>query len=186
MQFLEKSLAEKSEKEKEQMNSWHSQNKELSNEIRQVCQKYESELKQVSLLLEEEREKSGELETTLVELQNRTAQDLADWKKSEARYKEMIEQCQEHAKQMEQATQALGKDSITDLKTRIKEKTELLEEMTQKLKSQEERAASSEEELKGKLQQALKEAAIKQQKIEFQGIQIQEMRAQLEEANRQH
>lgn len=81
VQFLEKSLAEKSEKEKEQMNSWHSQNKELSNEIRQVCQKYESELKQVNLLLDEEREKSGELEATLTEIQNRAALDLADWKK---------------------------------------------------------------------------------------------------------
>lgn len=63
----------------------------------------------------------------------------------------MIEQCQEHAKQMEQATQALGKDSITDLKTRVKEKTDLLEEMTLKLKGLEERSALTEEELKAKL-----------------------------------
>lgn len=62
--FLEKSLKEKSEKEKEQMTSWSSQNKELSNEIRQVCQKYESELKQVNMLLDEEKERANELETS--------------------------------------------------------------------------------------------------------------------------
>jgi hypothetical protein len=69
VQYLEKSLAEKTAKEKEQINSWHSQNKELSNEIRQVCQKYEAELKSVNLLLEEEKEKASELETALQDSQ---------------------------------------------------------------------------------------------------------------------
>ena len=36
----------------------------------------------------------------------------------------------EHAKQMEQATNALGKDSIHDLRIKLKEKTELAEELS--------------------------------------------------------
>lgn len=87
---------------------------------------------------------------------------------------------------MEQATQALGKDSITDLKTKVKEKTETIEDLTAKFKALEERTASAEEELKTKLQQSLKDMAIKDQQVEFQEIQLKELRAQLEEANRQH
>lgn len=168
------------------MHSWHSQNKELSNEIRQVCQKYEAELKQASLQLDEEREKTGELETSLLELQNRHTLEQADWKKSEARYKEMLEQSQDHARQMEAATQALGKDSVTDLKTRLKDKSEIVEDLTSKFKLLEERTAAAEEELKTKLQQSLKDMAIKEQQLEFQEIQLRETRVQLEEANRQH
>lgn len=91
VQFLEKSLAEKTEKEKEQMCNWHSQNKELSNEIRQICQKYEAELKQAHMLLEEEKEKSSELEASFQELRDRTTEQQAAWKKSEKRFKELLE-----------------------------------------------------------------------------------------------
>ena len=45
---------------------------------------------------------------------------------------------------------------------------------------------SSEEDHKLKIQQSLKDVAIKEQKIEFQDIQITEMQSQLEEANKQH
>lgn len=53
---------------------------------------------------------------------------------------------------MEAATNALGRDSVQDLKNRIKEKTDLLEEVTEKFKELEERTSSAEEELKTKLQ----------------------------------
>lgn len=60
--FLEKNLEEKMSKEREYMSSWSTQKSEQSNEIRQVCQKYESEIKQISQALDEEKEKSMELE----------------------------------------------------------------------------------------------------------------------------
>ena len=47
--FLEKSLEEKTDKEKESLSSWNNQKSELSSEIRQVCQKYEAELKQINV-----------------------------------------------------------------------------------------------------------------------------------------
>lgn len=43
------------------------------------------------MLLEEEREKASELEASLQELQTKVAQDQADWKISETRYKDMLE-----------------------------------------------------------------------------------------------
>ena len=87
---------------------------------------------------------------------------------------------------MELATNSLGKDSVEGLKARVKERTDKLEEMTHKFKELEERTASAEEELKTKLQQSLKDMAIKEQQVEFQAIQLKDMRTQLEEANRQH
>ena len=51
----------------------------------------------------------------------------------------MLDQSQEHAKQMEQASNALGKDSVHDLKTKLKEKTDQAEDLAQKLKQIEDR-----------------------------------------------
>ena len=67
--YLEKSLQEKTSKEKEYLSNWNSQKQELSSEVRQVCQKYEAELKQQNLILEDEKEKSSELEAQLNDLQ---------------------------------------------------------------------------------------------------------------------
>lgn len=46
--FLEKSLSEKSSKEKEYLSSLTNQKQELSSELRQASTKYESELKALS------------------------------------------------------------------------------------------------------------------------------------------
>jgi len=72
--------------------------------------------------LEEEKERANELETSLQELQSRLSEDRDSWKQSETRYKEMLEQSQDYVKQLESATHALGKDNITDLKTKVKDK----------------------------------------------------------------
>lgn len=61
--YLEKSLEEKTSKEKEYLSNWNNQKSELSTEIRQVCLKYESELKQLNIDFEEEKEKASEFET---------------------------------------------------------------------------------------------------------------------------
>ena len=63
--YLEKSLDEKTSKEKEYMSKWDKGKTELSTEIRQVSHKYESELKKINLLLEEEKERSNDLENQL-------------------------------------------------------------------------------------------------------------------------
>jgi hypothetical protein len=129
------------------------------------------------MLMEEEKEKSSELEASLQELRDRTSEQQVDWKKSEKRYKEMLEQSQDHAKQMELATSALGKDSVESLKGKLKEKTDLIEELTAKFKALEDRTATAEEELKTRLQQSLKDMAIKEQQVEFQAIQLKELKS---------
>lgn len=77
--YLEKSLEEKTSKEKEYLSNWNSQKSELSSEIRQVCQKYETELKQLNISLEEEKERAGELEAQLNDLQATYQEKTQAW-----------------------------------------------------------------------------------------------------------
>ena len=77
--FLERNLEEKLGKEKEYLSNWNNQKSELSNEIRNVSQKYEHELKQTALLLEEEKEKASELEAQLQKLQSSYHEESATW-----------------------------------------------------------------------------------------------------------
>lgn len=184
--YLEKSLEEKTSKEKEYLSNWNSQKSELSTEIRQVCQKYETELKQVNIALEEEKERGGELEAQLNDLQASYKEKTQAWQDQEQRYREMIDRTQDHAKQIESAALALKNDNLHGLEVSLKEKTELLEEVTKKYKDLESKSAQTDEELKTKLNQASKDAAIKDQKLEFYEIQLRETRKQLEDANKQH
>jgi len=115
--FLEKNLDEKSSKEKEYLSNWNNQKSELSNEIRLVCQKYEGELKQLNLLLDEEKERSGELDAQLQDLQQSFKEKSQMWQEQEYRYKMMIDQTQDHAKQIEMAANALKNESLVGLES---------------------------------------------------------------------
>ena len=86
----------------------------------------------------------------------------------------MLDQSQDHAKQVELAAGALKNGSLAGLEHRLKEKTQELEDLRQRLTSQEQKYIQTEEDLKQKFQQHLKESAIREQKIEFQEIQLKE------------
>jgi len=68
IQFLEDSLKDKQEKEKEYLNQWNSQKSEYSSEIRLVQSKFENDMKNLNSQLDEERERATELETALADL----------------------------------------------------------------------------------------------------------------------
>lgn len=65
--YLEQSLQEKTEKEREVTNEWRTQKNELAQEIKSATSKYETEIKTLTKLLEEEREKVSDLELQLHE-----------------------------------------------------------------------------------------------------------------------
>lgn len=65
------------------------------------------------------------------------------------------------------AANALGKEDLADIELQLKEKTEKLNELTTTFKDAEDRMVSNEEELKLKLQQSLKDMALRDQKLEF-------------------
>lgn len=78
--------------ERQYMSSWSAKNSELTNEVRQVSQKYEAEIKTLSMRLEEEKERASEAEASLSDLQADMTTKAALWKESEQRYKDMVEQ----------------------------------------------------------------------------------------------
>lgn len=73
----------------------------------------------------------------------------------------MIDRTQDHAKQIESAALALKNDNLHGLEASLKEKTELLDEVTKKFKDLEIKCVQTDEELKSKVSQMNKDAAIK-------------------------
>ena len=65
------------------------------------------------------------------------------------------------------AANALKNESLAGLESQLKEKTEEADDLSKKLKELEEKAALTEEDLKLRVQQSLKDAAIKDQRLEF-------------------
>mmetsp|Transcript_33944 Transcript_33944/g.44790 ORF Transcript_33944/g.44790 Transcript_33944/m.44790 type:complete len:92 (+) Transcript_33944:493-768(+) len=63
--YLEQSLKEKTEKERESTTEWRSQKSEMSLEIKQLTAKYETDVKMLNKQLEEEKEKVSDLEIQL-------------------------------------------------------------------------------------------------------------------------
>ena len=84
------------------------------------------------------------------------------------------------------ASNALRNGNLNGLEQQLKEKIELIEDINKKLRENEDKSQSLEEDLKSKLNQAQKDLAIKDQKINFIEIQFTETKSQLDKANKQH
>lgn len=67
VEFLERSLAEKSERERSYITEIHSKRSEITGEIKQLVAKHESEVKLLQAELEEERERVSDIELKLQE-----------------------------------------------------------------------------------------------------------------------
>ena len=68
------------------------------------------------------------------------------------------------------AAAAMSKESLHELEAKLKDRTDKLDEMTRRLKDFEDKSLSTEEELKTKLQQSLKDIALKEQQVQFVDI----------------
>ena len=69
--YLELSLKERDDKERDSTSEWRTLKTEMAQEIKQLTVKCENDVKQLNRLLEEEREKAGDLELKLTELTER-------------------------------------------------------------------------------------------------------------------
>ena len=67
VEYLESALKEKQDKERDSNSELRSQKAELSQEIKHVTSKFESEIKMLNKFLEDEKERSADLETKLQE-----------------------------------------------------------------------------------------------------------------------
>lgn len=92
VEFLERNLAEKSAKEKDFLAERQSQKQGMSTEIRQLCQKYEADLKSITKQLKEENERVQELEQTLKDTSQTLEESQKLWSSQEQAYKQMLQQ----------------------------------------------------------------------------------------------
>ena len=72
------------------MTEWQSQKSEMSGELKGVCQKYENDLKLLSMQLEEEKEKAVDYEIQLREKVAILEENEDKWMAAEAQYKQML------------------------------------------------------------------------------------------------
>lgn len=84
------------------------------------------------------------------------------WAESEQRYKDMVDQAQKHAKQVEATAEALKADSWTSLQAKLKERVAEGEALKARLAEADQQSHVAAEELKSKLQLSLKDMAIKE------------------------
>ena len=73
------------------MSEWQNQKSEMSGELKSLCQKYESDLKQLGIQLEEEKERSAELEVILKDKVSILEEREKKWEETETQYKQMIQ-----------------------------------------------------------------------------------------------
>lgn len=64
----------------------------------------------------------------------------------------MIDQAQEHAKQLENANDILKNENLHSIENKLKDKINEIEELQKKLSKYEDKASTAEEDLKYKLQ----------------------------------
>ena len=62
IEYLEQSLKERTDKERDTSSSWRTQKAELSQEIKQAQGKYEADIKLLNKQLEEEKERTQDME----------------------------------------------------------------------------------------------------------------------------
>ena len=67
MEYLEAALKEKQDRERDSTSELRNQKAELSQEIKQISGKFESEIKSLNKFLEDEKERSADLEAKLQE-----------------------------------------------------------------------------------------------------------------------
>ncbi len=77
------------------MSEWQSQKSELSGELKQICFKYESDIKALSRQLEEEKEKCVELDTTLREKEYILEERTKKWQEMEQQFKQVMQNAQD-------------------------------------------------------------------------------------------
>lgn len=88
--FLERSLAEKADRERSYMSELHTKRSELTGELRAACQKYEGEIRQLQGDLEDERERVSEMENLIMQKNAEIEGERVRWVQQEGSLKAMV------------------------------------------------------------------------------------------------
>ena len=90
VQYLERSLKEKQDRERNYLSELHSMRSDMTLELRGQCQKYETEVKQLQIDLDEERERVGELENLLIQRETELESAESLLAQQDASYRQML------------------------------------------------------------------------------------------------
>lgn len=147
------------------MNEYHNQRSELSGELKQICAKYEGDLKTFGRELEEEKERATDLEGQLRERERVLEERQNHWGETESSLKNMLGQATDQVKLMEQAVSLLKKENEKLASMQAKESTGKSEQHQQQVVDLETSVREAMDLLKQKDHEMRKDTAIKDQKI---------------------
>lgn len=97
--YLEQSLQEKTDKERDTTNEWRTQKAELASEIKSATSKYELDIKLLTKQLEEEKEKVSDLELQLHEQTEKLESGEARYTEIEDQLRVQLAECQAQLKE---------------------------------------------------------------------------------------
>ena len=100
----------------------------MSGELKQMCQKYESDIQTLTAAVEELTERNSEIENILKEKESLLLSKESSWEKMESQYKTMLLQAQEQAKTMELSLNAIKRENEKNSSLQAKEKDGRVEE----------------------------------------------------------
>lgn len=186
VEYLESVLKEKQDRERDSTSEMRNQKAELSQEIKQISARYDSEIKSLNKFLEDEKEKSADLEAKLQESLAKLEQSEKRQSETERTLQSQLAESQTALKELQQATSQLRQENDQQLSSKLKRsETELtgqknlIEELERKVKESSEAYMQVSHDSK-------KTIAMRDQKIEFLTMQFKEAKDQLEESQRQH
>ena len=124
--YLEQSLKEKTEKERDTTNEWRTQKAELSSEIKNSTGKYELDIKLLTKQLEEEKERACDLELQLHEQTEKLETGEARSTEVEETLRIQLTECQAQLKELTSTQSQQKQDNEVMLGHRLKKsETEL-------------------------------------------------------------
>ena len=91
VEYLEKSLKEKQDRERTYLSELHSIRSDMTSELRGQCLKYETEVKSLQLTLTEERDTLSELEGLLLQKETELDSTLTRLAQQDASYRHQLQ-----------------------------------------------------------------------------------------------
>ena len=184
--YLEQSLKEKTDKERESSTEWRSQKNELLQEIKTMTAKYETDVKQLSKQLEEERERASDLELQLHEQGERLESMEVRHTEVETSLRKQLGEGQALIKELQTFQSQHKQENDTLMSSRLKKSESELKSQKSVIEELEARVKESFEAQMQVTHNAKKDIAMRNQQIEFLTMQLKEAKESLEETQRQH
>ena len=184
--YLEQTLQEKTDKERDVTNEWRTQKAEMAQEIKMAASRYEIDSKMLTKQLEEEKEKVSDLELQLHEQTERLDSAEARHNEIEETLRSQLTECQAQLRELTQSHNQQKQDNEILLSHRLKKSETELKSSKTMIEELENRVKESFESQMQVTHNSKKDIAMRDQQIEFLTMQLRETKEQLEESQRQH